>query len=227
MQIETIKASKREEYGKRPVARLRKSGAIPGIMYGHGEAPLPIAVDRHAIELMLAHGGHIANIELGGQTQACLIKDVQYDHLGATPLHVDFARIDLNQRVTVRVPLELRGHAKGQAAGGAIAQLLIDLEVECLAMDIPDLIRVNIADLDLNQALHVREIALPEGVACRLDPETIIAVCREVTAPVEPAPGAAVEPTTAEPEVIAKGKVEKEGEGEAAAEKPEKKAEKK
>ena len=218
MQVETVKAQSREAKGKRTVARLRKTGMIPGIVYGRGQSPEAIALDRHDLEGLLAHGTHIANVEVGGKTQACLLKDVQYDHLGSTPVHVDFTRVDLNERVRVRVPLELRGHAKGVTEGGSISQQLIDLEVECLPLAIPDSIRVNIANVGLTDIVKVRDIEMPEGVTSVQDPETIVVTCREILVPVEPAPGTApVEAGAAEPEVIAKGKIEKEGEGEAAA----------
>src|SRR5437867_634046 len=172
MQVETVKAKPREPKGKRNVARLRKTGMIPGIVYGRGQSPEAIALDRHELEGLLAHGTHVANVEVDGRAQACLLKEVQYDHLGSTPMHVDFTRVDLNERVRVRVPLELRGHAKGVTEGGSISQQIIDVEVECLPLAIPDSIRVNIANVALNDILKVRDIEMPEGVTPMQDPET-------------------------------------------------------
>jgi len=227
MQIQTLKVETRKPHGTREAARLRNTGRIPGIIYGHNQTPETIAVDRHQIEGFLSHGAHLANVEMDGRTQACLLKDVQYDHLGSTPIHVDFARIDLNERVVVKVPIELRGHAKGLNEGGAISQQLIDLEVECLPLNIPTSIRVNIAHVGLNDTVHVRDIELPAGVICKLDPDAIVVICREVTEHLEVPTAPVEEGAAAEPEVIAKGKIEKEGEAEAAgAEKAEKKEKK-
>lgn len=213
MQVESINVKNRDPHGTRTARRLRKAGQVPGIMYGHGQPPQAISVDEKSLERLVSRGTHVVNIEMDGRTESCLLRDVQFDHVGTNPVHVDFSRIDLNERVTVKVPLELRGHAKGQNEGGTVTQVIVDLEVECLAMNIPQTIRVNIADLGVNQFIHVKELVLPEGVTTRIDGELIVASCREVTAPVETAVATAeAAAAPAEPEVIAKGKIEKEGE---------------
>lgn len=213
MQVESITVQAREPHNTRSARRLRKTGMVPGIVYGHGQPPQAIAIDEKSVERLVSHGTHVVNVAIGPKTESCLLRDVQFDYLGTNPLHVDFSRIDLNERVSVKVPLELKGHAKGQTEGGTISQHIIDLEIECLAMNIPAVIRINIAELALNQSLHIRELVLPEGVTTPLDRELIVVSCREVTAPVETtavAADAAAAP--AEPEIIAKGKIEKEGE---------------
>lgn len=211
MQIETLKVEPRSTQGTRAVQRLRKSGVVPGIVYGHGQSPEAVQVDRHSLELLLHKNAHVLQLDRGGRTESCLLKDVQWDHLGIAPMHVDFTRIDLSEKVKVKVRVELRGTAKGQSEGGQIVQQLMDMEVECTAASIPDSIRVNIADLALHQLLHVREIAMPEGVRAVTDGEAIVVACREAIEHLEVAPAAAAE-GSAEPEVIAKGKIEKEGE---------------
>src|SRR5215470_13239622 len=213
MEIKTLKAEQRDPHGSRAVQRLRKSGRVPGIIYGHKQIPQSIALDRHELEHELELGVHLINVDLGGKAETCLIKDVQYDHLGIEPMHIDFARVDLTERVRVKVPLELRGHAKGVAAGGVVTQQLMELDVECLVTAIPGSIRVNIADLELNQMLHVREVQMPEGVRPLVDPEGIVVMCREPLIEAAPvvAEGAVAE-GPAEPEVIAKGKLPVEGE---------------
>lgn len=214
MQVETIKAEPRSELGTRAVRRLREAGRIPATVYGHGEAPLNISLVVRDVQTVVAHGTHVLNVDMGGKLQACLLKDVQFDHLGAIPMHVDFSRIDLNERVRVKVPLEMRGQAKGLGEGGSIEQQIIDLEVECLAVNIPDSIRVNVTNLGVHQALHVRELELPEGVTAVHDGDSIVVLCREITEKAAAAPAVEGAEGAAEPEVIAKGKVEKEGEEE-------------
>jgi len=230
MEIKTLKAEKRDPHGSRAVQRLRKAGRIPGIIYGHKQTPESIALDRHELEKQLELGAHLINVDMGGKAETCLIKDVQYDHLGMEPLHIDFARVDLTERVKVKVPLEMRGHAKGITAGGVITQQLMELEVECLVTAIPDSIRVNIADMELNQMLHVRELQLPNGVQALVDAEAIVVMCREPLVEVTPVAGEGVAAEgAAEPEVIAKGKLPVEGEegAEGAAKEAPKKEEKK
>lgn len=216
MEIKTIKASRRDPHGSRSAKRLRRSGQVPGIVYGHKQDPEAIALDRALVEHELESGAHIVQLDLGGRSETCLIKDVQFDHLGIELQHIDFARVDLNERVRVKVPIELRGHAKGQEKGGVVSQQLMEIEVECLVTAIPSQLRVPIADLDLNQMLHIREVTLPEGVRAVGDPEAIVVMCREPLAAVEtPAATEAAAEGAAEPEVITKGKAAKEGEEEA------------
>jgi len=210
MEIPTVKADSRKAAGSRAAARLRRAGKLPGIVYGHKQDTVAVIMDRHDMEQHLEHGTHLLQVELGGKTQPCLIKDVQYDHLGSTPVHVDLARVDLNERVKVRVPIELRGHPKGVAEGGMLRQELSDLEVECLVVSIPEKVRIDVSHLALHEVLYVKDLKLEAGLKATKDPDTVVATVRlpqvQVEAPVEGAPVVGA----AEPEVIAKGKVEEE-----------------
>ncbi|MCK6455981.1 MAG: 50S ribosomal protein L25 [Phycisphaerae bacterium] len=214
MEIQTLQAEPRTPHGSRAAQRLRRRGKVPAVIYGHQQAPETILVDQHALVGCLEDGAHVVTIALDGKTETCLLKDVQYDHLGIAPLHVDFARIDLTEKVRVRVALELRGTAKGQSEGGIVIQQLMDLDIECLATAIPDSIRVPINDLALDQILHVRELVLPEGVRAVADPEAIVAICREPHVQAAPTEAPAEAAAATEPEVIARGKIEEEGEAE-------------
>ncbi|MEE8169887.1 MAG: 50S ribosomal protein L25 [Phycisphaerae bacterium] len=214
MNMETLKAERRENRGTRAARRLRKTGMLPGIVYGHKQDPLAISMDQHAVGQLLAHGTHVVNLDVGGRKEPCLLRDVQYDHLGIAPLHVDLTRIDLEERVHVKVPLEIKGKAVGLGQGGALEQQLIDLEVNCRAVDIPESIRVNVAELGINGTIHVKELELPAGVEAIPDGETIVVLCREVTLHVEAEETAEAEAKAAEPEVLAKGKGESEAESE-------------
>lgn len=214
MEIPTLAVESRKSAGSRAAARLRLKGKLPAIIYGHGEAPAPITLNYREVERTLKHGAHIVNLSLGGNVQPCQFKDAQYDHLGMNIVHVDLMRIDLTQRVTLNVPIDFRGTPKGVAEGGVFRHDLTDLEIECLVAAIPESIRVDVSGLALNQILHVREIALPEGVTHVLDGDKIVAAVRLPQA-VSEMPAVPAEGGPAEPEVIAKGKAEVEGEGEA------------
>ena len=222
MEIPTLQAESRKAAGSRAATRLRKAGKLPAIVYGRKQDPLAIAIDYHKMEQHMSHGAHLLNLDINGKVQPCLIKDAQYDHLGSTLVHIDLARVDLKDKVKVHVPLELRGTPKGAADGGVLRQDMQELEVECLVTSIPERIRIDVSDLALDQVWYVKDLKLDPGLKSTNDPDSVVATCRiplekaavDVTAaPVEGA---------AEPEVIAKGKIEAEGE-EAAAEKPEKK----
>jgi large subunit ribosomal protein L25 len=225
MEIPTVKAASRKSAGSRAAARLRRSGKLPAIVYGHKENPVSVTLDRHDVEMHLTHGAHLVNLELEGKTQPCLIKDAQYDYLGAALVHLDLARVSLTEQVRVKVPLELRGTPKGVAEGGVLRQEMMELEIECTVSNIPEHVRISIADMALNTVLHVKDLKLEGEIKATNDPEAVVATCRipVVKAAVDET-GAAATPSAAEPEVIAKGKIEEEG-AEGAADK-EKKPEK-
>jgi large subunit ribosomal protein L25 len=203
----------RSEMGSRANKRLRDKGLVPAVIYGHKEAVLPVKLNRKEVTTHIHRGAHLFALKLDGKSENVLIKDVQYDHLGSEVLHVDFTRVDLNERVTVTVPLELKGTPKGEADGGVLQQILSDVEVECLVTEIPDAIRHSVADMEKDSVLHVSDLQPPSGVKILNDPEVIVATVKEI---IEEAPAAAVEGEAAEPEVI--GRKAEEGEGEEAGE---------
>jgi len=186
-------------------------GAAPGVIYGHKEAVVPVSLPKKEVENHLSHGAHVFDVSLDGKSEKVLVKEVQYDHLGIEVIHVDFARVSLDEKVEVSVPIELKGEPK-EAEGGVLQQIISQLEVECLVTEIPDAIRVSVADMKLNDVLHIKDLQLPVGVTTKLDPELIIVTLKEVKE--EEVAAAPVEAEAAEPEVIGKKKEE----GEVAAE---------
>ena len=209
----TVKAEARNERGSRANKRLRDQGLIPGVIYGHKQDVLPITLPKKETVNHLNHGAHVFSLAIDGKTENALVKEVQYDHLGMEVLHIDFARVDLNERVTVTVPIELRGTPKGAADGGVLTQVMADLEIECVVTDIPEVIKHSVADMELNSALHIKDLKLPAGATATHDGELIVATVKAI---VEAAPAEAAE-GSAEPEVIGKKKEEEGAEGEAAA----------
>lgn len=212
MEITKLQATPRQAAGSRAAQRLRKSGKLPGIVYGHEQEPEPVAVDAHEVSLLLEHGAHLVELDMDGKSQPALIKDVQFAYLGTEPVHVDFMRVGRDERVTVKVPIEYKGTPVGLNEGGVLEHDLVDLEIECLAIEIPDSIRAAIADLHLGQSLHVRDIQLPEGVTAVTSPDAIVCSVRAKKAEAEVAPVAEGE-AAAEPEIITRKK-EGEPEGE-------------
>jgi large subunit ribosomal protein L25 len=124
-------------------------------------------------------------------------------------LHVDFARVAADERIVVMVPVELRGIAPGVAGGGVLDQPLHRLSVECLAIAVPESIRVNISELQLGGIIHVRDLVLPPGVKAMAEPDAV--VVQVTLKQVEPEAAVAVAPTeAAEPEVIGRQRTEEE-----------------
>jgi large subunit ribosomal protein L25 len=162
------------------------------------------------LENLLKRGSHLVELRIDDGTRQVLIKDVQYDHLGSTLIHVDFTRVDLSERVTVAVPLEFRGMPIGTHEGGLLEHNLVDLEVECLVTDIPESIRVNVAEMKLTDVIHVSELPLPEGVEAITPGNHIICSVRASKAADADADGVAEESAEQTPEII--GQKEKEEE---------------
>jgi large subunit ribosomal protein L25 len=198
-----LKTKPRKERGKMEARRLRRQGLVPGVIYGHKEATVAVSCNSDELANAVRHGVRVLDVQTNGKTEKALIKELQWDHLGKEILHVDFARVAADERVEVNVRVELRGTAIGIAAGGVVDQPIHSLPVECLAIAVPDSIRVSVTELQLGQAIHVRELLLPEGVKVLAEPDAVvvqvIAKLVEEEAPAAPEAEAA-EP--AEPEVI-------------------------
>ena len=205
-----LPTTKREGRGSRAAAKLRKAGQLPAVLYGHKEETVALAVSAEAMENVIRHKARVVDLQTDGATQKALIREVQWDHLGKDVLHIDFERVSADERIHVSVPIELRGIAPGVTGGGVLDQPIHALAIECPAISVPDSIRVNIAELQIGAAIHVRELHLPEGVTTDVDPDSI--VVHVVMKQAEPEPTAAA-PGAAEPEVI--GRKAEEGEGEA------------
>jgi large subunit ribosomal protein L25 len=198
--------------GSLSAKHLRRQGRLPAVIYGHKQAALSVTLANDDFVKALRHGARLVELKNNGSTDIAIIQDVQWDHLGMEVLHVDFRRVSKDERVVVPVPLHLRGIAPGVAGGGVLDQPLHVINLECLVTAVPHEIRVAIGELQIGQALHVKDLKLPEGVKAMADPDAIVV---QVSAPVAEAPAAAAPGTeTAEPEVIGRQAKEEEGEEE-------------
>src|SRR3954463_10866611 len=153
-QTAQIQANPRPELGSRANKRLRGRGLLPGVIYGHKEAVVPVTLNKKELVGHLNHGAHVFDLAFDGRSEKVLVKEVQYDHLGIEVIHVDFARVSLDEKVEVTVPLEFKGTPKGEADGGVLQQMISDLEVECLVTDIPDRITHNVSEMAIDDVLH-------------------------------------------------------------------------
>jgi large subunit ribosomal protein L25 len=210
IRVEPRDSQKNKGTGTRVARRLRKNGLIPAVIYGHKQAVLPVTLTRDDVWRMVKSPGHLAELDLGGTTETVLIRDIQWDHLGKEILHLDFARVSAEEIVETEVPLELRGHAAGIAAGGIVEHLVHSLRINCRAGAIPASIKVDISNLQVDQGVHVRDLSLPEDVTVNADPDLLL-VHVVVRAVVEEPAEAAAEAET-QPEVIKPERKEKEKE---------------
>ena len=205
-------AKKREGRGSRAAGKLRKQGQVPGVVYGHKEATVSVALSGDELTKAVRHGARVVDLKMDSGLEKALIRELQWDHLGMELLHVDFARVAADERIHVNVRIEIRGTAPGVSQGGVLDQPQHTLSVECLAVNVPDSIRVIVNELQLDGAIHVRDLHLPPDVKALADPDAIVVHIRppQVEAPVAAAPAA----ETAEPEVIGRQAKAEEGEEE-------------
>jgi len=226
----TLEAIKRDTRGKNEARRLRASGRIPAVIYGaqkEGEAGknLPVAVDpKPLLRILHSHSGVNTLITLrvdGEGDSRVLVKDFLLDPVTHGMLHADFVRVNMDRRITVTVPVVIKGEPRGvKLEGGVLDFVHREIELESLPLEIPDAIEIDVADLGLNDAIYVRDVAqgakwLPISAADMMLVHVITPRAVE-TAPVEGAATAVPAAAGAEPEVIKKGKTEKEGEAAAA-----------
>ncbi len=200
-------AQERQKYGTHASRRLRRTGQVPGVVYGHQQATVSIAVAGDDLARTIRHGARIIDLKQGEAVQRALIKALQWDPLGHDILHVDFTRISKDEKLELPVRIELRGTAPGVTASGILSQALHELTVECLADSIPASIRVNIGALQIGDVIHIRDLTLPPGVTVKADPDAVVV---QILAPIVEAEAAAAAGETAEPEVIGRPKTEEE-----------------
>jgi large subunit ribosomal protein L25 len=211
MQTPTITAVPRERIGSRYARRLRQAGRLPAIIYGHERDPLAVSVDAREILGHLKRGTHVLNLSIQGgrAAETCLVKELQFGHLGDDIVHVDFARVDLEEEVHVHVALHFVGQPPAaQKAGAILSHDLTDLEVICRVNAIPEEIRVDLGQMGQQTVLTAGELALPPDI--RLAGDAATPVVHVSFLHREEAVGEQVElaPAPAEPEVISETKAE-------------------
>jgi len=213
---ELLHVADRKTHGKRNNLRLRRSGRLPAVLYGHGEPCVSLSLEADELEASLRHGAKVVDLD-GAAAGKALLQDVQWDTFFQHVLHVDLLRVRAGEKVTIEVPIELRGEAPGSREGGVIEQMLHSLEIEVELDAIPDKLHVNINRLDVGGELTVSDIEdLPPGANVLTDADELVVHCvmRAVEEEVEAAAEAAAVAAVAEPEVIGKAKEEEEGEAE-------------
>lgn len=206
-----LKAQPRTQLGRNRVKALRKQGSIPAVLYGDKQLQ---SLEIKAVDLIKALQGSssehlLVDLEVEGAKHLALIQDVQHDPLKDTLLHVDFHKINANEKLHSEVPLVEVGEPEGvRSGGGLLEHMLRLLKIECLPKDLPDVIQVDVSALKIGDAIHVGEIKLPEGVEA-LNPPDVVAFAVHAPVVVEEAPAAAAG-TAAQPEVITAKKPEEE-----------------
>ncbi|MDH7598161.1 MAG: 50S ribosomal protein L25 [Sedimentisphaerales bacterium] len=175
-----LEAHKRQMLGTRRARRLRRAGLVPGIVYGHEAEPVPVTVSGYDLAVLIQHGHRLLHLQLDGEEQQVLIKDLQYDHLARSIIHVDMVRVALSDVVSVEVPIIIKGVAKGTHEGGILEVHADKIEIECPVTAIPEAIEVWVDGLGVGDAIHAGKVQLPAGAKLVSSPELLIVTCRMV-----------------------------------------------
>ena len=224
----TLEVMKRDGRGKNEARRLRAAGRVPAVVYGavkDGKRPegVPVAVDpKELLRILHSESGvnTLITLKLDGSASQVMVKEYQLDPVSHQLLHSDFYQLAMDRAITVTVPIAIRGEAKGvKQQSGMLDFVTREVEVQCLPKDIPEHITIDVSELMLHEAIRVRDLPLDPKWKALSDPDTmlvhvVVPKAEEVPATPEGEAAAAVAAPAApaEPEVIKKGKVEKEGE---------------
>lgn len=221
MERHSIEAKLRTETGKGAARRIRRSGLIPGVVYGRGNDPKSIKVDPLDLEKLLQSNA-IFDLTFVGEGSSdeeatVIIKDYQKDVIKRNLLHVDFQFISMDEKITVSVPMHLEGEAVGVRDGGVLQHLLREIEIDVLPAEIPEEITIDISELEVGESLSVADLELSESVDLVTDSDEVIVTVVTPTELVEEDETEAEEDEFLEPEVIGEedeeeAEVEKEAE---------------
>ena len=215
-----LEGSVRTERGKNAARRLRVAGRVPAVLYGLSEDAIAITLDRKEMTRLLGSpAGHnrILNVKLdGGKNASGMAVDWQIDPVRGDLLHVDVKRVDLTQKVTVTVPIQTAGVAVGVKEQGGFEEVVTrEVEIECLPLDVPEKIEIDITNLEVGKAIRAGDLALSESWTVRTPPSRVLVHVvmkkAEVEAAEAAAPVVAAEAGVEAPKVDEKDSKSKEG----------------
>lgn len=216
MEIREMHVERRQGIGKGQAKRLRRSGVVPAILYGARTEPVPLAIAPRELQRVLgAHtgGGVLVSLRFPdeqGETRTAIIRDLQYDPVRETLLHVDLQAVSMDEEITVEVSIRVVGEAAGvKEQSGILALIQRTVEVSCLPALIPERLDVDVSRLRIGDVLTVADLRLPEGVRTLAEPTQALVTVSPPMAEEVAAPAA---PVAAEPEVVTERKPEAEEE---------------
>ena len=206
MEAKRLNVEARQGGGKGVAGRLRSTGKIPAVIYGH-TTPTSITVDAREFRTAFKRitENTIVELHMPEGVHEVLVKDYQKDNLTGQILHVDFYEFEKGKALRTRVPIRLAGNPLGVKEGGILETLLHVLEVECLPKDLPEEITLDISELGLDRAMHVRDLTLPANVRTLQTPDQVVCLVAHRKAEEEVAPAAVEGEVPAEGEEAAEG----------------------
>lgn len=209
MSSASLSATTRTETGKGAARKVRQAGDVPGVIYGHGREPMSLTVNGRELTKILSSvsSSTVIDLALDGATTKTLVREVQRHPFKKQIMHVDFQELVAGEKITVDVPLRFIGVPEGvRLGGGVMEETLHALTIFVDPANIPDHIDVDVSKLQLGHSIHVRDLALPEGVEPQHDEDQTLCVLAAPRAVVEAVAAETVEPGAVEPELIRKVK---------------------
>jgi large subunit ribosomal protein L25 len=195
----------REVSGKGGARLLRRAGRIPGVLYGRNRATVAVALDARDFETRVAslEGSHLLRLQSSAPDvngRLALVKELQRDPVTSKLVHTDLYEVDVDTKIRVNVPLHFVGKSQGVEMGGILQPIRREVAVLCLPSEIPEFIEVDVSALGINEALHLNQLRVPQGIEVQADGEvTLVTVLppvveevkvEEAAAPAEGAPAA-------------------------------------
>ena len=211
----------RADFGSGASRKARREGRIPGVIYGHGVKSKSFLIPEGEWLKLVKHGKiHLVELKAeSGDVLNAIVKEVQFDYLSGKTIHIDFQEVKMDELITTSVDVIGHGTPVGIIQGGVLEQILHKIEVRCLPKDIPEIIDIEITGIELEKAIYVRDVKLPDGVTAANPPDNVvfhvIKLRIEEEAVATPAEGAVAEGAegAVEPELVGtKGKKLEEGE---------------
>ena len=204
-----LAVQQREPSGSRGARRLRRSGKVPGVIYGGGEDPISFEVDARDLRLALAHAGAVIELSIDGGTSPVVLKELIRHPVTGDTVHIDLLRVRLDQAINSTVVVELTGaeESPGVKEGGVLEQVTREVNIEALPTDIPDSLSFDVSELVIGDTITLESLSTPAEVTLLDDPETVLVTLNPPKLVVEEEPE--VEEET---ELVGEGEEGEEGE---------------
>jgi large subunit ribosomal protein L25 len=173
----SLEVQAREEHGSRAVRRLRRSGKVPGVVYGGGDDPVSFQVDSRDLRLALAHAGAVMDLSVdGGNGTPVVLKELVRHPVTGYTMHIDLLRVRLDQAITATTVIELTGadDAPGVKEGGVLEQVIREISIEALPNDIPDVIELDVSEVVIGDTITVESLTPPSGVTILAETDDVI-----------------------------------------------------
>jgi len=187
---QTLQATKREESGTSHSKQLRRDGIVPAVVYGSKQRNYSIQVSARDFSGLLRHSSSenfLVDLQIEGaeeKSKLAIVQDVQHNPLSGDIIHIDFHAVREDETIHANVPIELHGEPEGVKQGGILEHLLRSIEVHCRPADLPEKLVHEISEIEMDQSVHVSDLALPDGVSTSMDGDVVVALVAESRATV-------------------------------------------